>query len=326
MSDPLSSIQAQNLVNPDIPPLAGEVVSPVLEQPFTYQTSLGWARQIDASTAVSIDYVRVDGRDLNLRLRPNTIVAGKRFLAGLQIQPNSSRFRAAISKGESRYDGVILGLRRRMSRGLNLNASYTWSKATSDVGTAYDEIAQNLVQDVSDPFSAVQDGPSTRTDARHRVTVSAIVDAPWGIRVAPILMYRSALPVHTFEGLDTNADGQVNDKTALAYRYTVLTDAGTAMFEEAGACETVNCSRRAPFSQLNLRVSRGFGLWGSARVEAIAEVFNVFNAKNPSIPLTSRRLSSKGAPLASFMQPTAFAGDFQQPEQRVGQVGFRLTF
>ena len=32
------------------------------------------------------------------------------------------------------------------------------------------------------------------------------------------------------------------------------------------------------------------------------------------------------APLASFMQPTAFAGDFQQPEQRVGQVGFRLTF
>jgi hypothetical protein len=26
------------------------------------------------------------------------------------------------------------------------------------------------------------------------------------------------------------------------------------------------------------------------------------------------------------MQPTAFAGDFQQPEQRVGQVGFRITF
>ena len=55
-------------------------------------------------------------------------------------------------------------------------------------------------------------------------------------------------------------------------------------------------------------------------------MFNLFNAKNPFIPVTTRRLSGAGAPLTSFMQPTAFAGDFQQPEQRVGQVGFRITF
>jgi hypothetical protein len=42
--------------------------------------------------------------------------------------------------------------------------------------------------------------------------------------------------------------------------------------------------------------------------------------------LTSRRLSAAGAPLANFMQPVAYAGDFQQPEQRVGQIGFRFTF
>ena len=100
----------------------------------------------------------------------------------------------------------------------------------------------------------------------------------------------------------------------------------SANFEESGACETVNCSRRASFSQLNLRVSRSFPLWRSARIEAIAEVFNVFNAKNPSIPLTTQRLSATRTPLSSFMQPTAFAGDFQQPEQRVGQIGFRVTF
>ena len=95
---------------------------------------------------------------------------------------------------------------------------------------------------------------------------------------------------------------------------------------EIGPCETVNCSWRAPYSQLNLRISRGFSAGGSARVEAIAEVFNLLNAKNPSIPLTTRRLAATGAPLSSFMQPAAFAGDFQQPEQRVGQVGFRITF
>jgi len=326
VSDPLSTIAAQNQINPDIPPLAGEVVSPRLEQPFTYQTSLGWARELDPVTSLSADYLRVDGRDLNMRLRPNALVDGRRFLGDLPIQPNSIGFRTAISKGSSRYDAVVAAVRRRFSRGLDFNGSYTLAQATSDVGTAYDEIVQNLVQDVTNPFAPVQDGPSSRTDARHRVTVSAIVDAPWGVRVSPIVFYRSGLPVHTFEGIDVNRDGNVNDKTARAYRFGGLNDDGTATVEEAGACETVNCSRRAPFSQLNLRVSRVFTLGGGARLEAIGEVFNLFNAKNPFIPLLTQRLSATGAPLTSFMQPIAFAGDFQQPEQRVGQVGFRLTF
>jgi len=326
VGDPLAVIAAQNLVNPNAPPLAGEVVSPRLEQPFTYQTNLGWEKEVDPATAVSIDYVRVDGRDLNLRLRPNALVNGRRFLGDLQVQPNSISFRTAISKGSSRYDALIAGIRRRLSNGLDFNASYTLARATSDVGTAYDEIVQNLVQDVTDPFAPVQNGPSTRTDARHRVTASAIVEVPWGVRVSPIVFYRSALPVHTFEGIDLNRDGNVNDKTARAYRFAGLDDDGTARMDEAGACDTVNCSRRAPFSQLNLRVSRSFAVGGGVRIEAIGEVFNVFNATNPSLPLQTQRLSATGAPLSSFMQPTAFAGDVQQGEQRVGQVGFRLTF
>jgi hypothetical protein len=326
VSEPLSVIAAQNQVNPNIPSMAGEVVSPRLEQPYSLQTSLGWAREIDPTTAIYVDYVRVDGRDLNLRLRPNTLVGGRRFLADLTIQPNAIGFRTALSKGQSRYDALITSLQRRLSGRLDLNASYTLAKATSDVGSAYDEIVQNLIQDVTAPFASVQDGPSTRTDARHRVTLSAVIGAPWSFRVAPIFFYRSALPVHSFEGRDLNADGNVNDITANAYRYTGLNDAGVATFEDAGACETVNCSRRAPFSQLNLRISRGFALWRASRVEAIAEIFNLFNAKNPSLPLTTQRVSSAGAPLSSFMQPTAFAGDVQQPEQRVGQIGFRLTF
>ena len=180
-----------------------------------------------------------------MRVRPNTIVGGRRFLGDLAIQPNAIGFRTALSKGESRYDALIAAVRRRLSGRLDLNASYTLAKATSDVGSAYDEIVQNLIQDVSAPFGPVQDGPSTRTDARHRVTVSAIVEAPWNFRVAPIFFYRSALPVHTFEGRDLNADGNVNDITANAYRYTGLNDAGVATFEDMGPCETVNCSRRA---------------------------------------------------------------------------------
>jgi hypothetical protein len=325
-SDPLSSIAALNTVNPNAPPLAGQVLSPRIEQPHTFQTNVGWSHALGDAMALNVDYVRVQGRDLNVRFRPNMLVNGRRWLADLPIQPNGSQFRTAISKGESQYDAVTFGIRRRLSRGFDVNAWYSLSKSTSDIGTASDELDQNLVQDVRDPFGAVQDAPSMRTDARHRMTVTAIIEAPLGIRVAPFVMYRSALPVHTFEGLDLNADSNLNDKTALAYVFTELNDNGTATFEDHGACDTVNCSRRAPFSQVNLRISRSFAVRGPVRVEAIGEIFNAFNARNPFIPLTTRRLLNATTPNPAFMQPTAFAGDFQQPEQRVGQLGFRLTF
>jgi outer membrane receptor protein involved in Fe transport len=322
ISDPIESIRHLNAVTA---PAAAEVVSPLLEQPFTYQTNLGWAHQIGPSTTFTTDYVRVDGRDLNMRLRPNVVIGGRRLLADVGVQPNNINFRTALSKGSSRYDGLILALRRRMSAGVDMTAAYTLAKATSDVGTAYDELVQNLIEDINDPFAPVQQGPSARTDARHNVSVSAIVRAPFDIHVAPIFFYRSPLPMHTIEGVDMNADGVINEKTPVVYRYTGIDERGVASFETAGTCETVNCSRRAPFSQMNLRVSRAFPVAGSVRLEAIAEVFNLFDAKNPVLPTSQRRVTSGGVN-PQFMQPIAFAGDVGQPEQRIGQVGFRLTF
>jgi hypothetical protein len=327
-ADPISSIASQNEVNTSLAPLFGQVASPRLEQPYTRQTNVGFARQIDSTTALTVDYVRVDGRDINIRFRPNTrINGGPRRLADLPIRPNTLSIRTAVSKGESTYDGLIIGLRRRMSRGFDLTASYTLAKAESIIGTANDELDANNIQDATDPLNPVNTGPSVRTDARHRVTFSAVVQVPWGIQVAPIFIYRSALPLLTFEGVDTNNDSNTNDITARAYKFTGLNDDGTATFEDIGPCESVNCSRRAPFSQLNLRLSKSFRLRGTARVEAIGEVFNLFNARNPALPITSQRVNATtGAQQASFMQPVAYAGDFQQPEQRIGQIGFRFSF
>jgi len=325
IADSIDTIRHLNTVAAGPPP-AGEVVSPVLEQPYTIQFNAGWARQLGAARTFTADYVRVDGRDLNMRVRPNVLVNGRRWLSDVGVQPNGSGFRVALSKGTSRYDALILALRQRMTDGLDMTASYTLARATSDVGTAYDEINQNIIENIFDPFSGVQQGPSTRTDARHAIAITAIVRAPYGIDVAPIFMYRSALPMHTFEGIDLNGDGMVNERTQTAYRYTGLDErTGVATFEADGTCETVNCSRRAPFSQLNLRVSRAVPLGDRVRLEAIAEVFNLFNAANPVLPLSVARLSG-GAPNSQFMQPMSYAGDAGQSEQRVGQIGFRLMF
>ena len=282
-SDPLSTIAHLNEVDPALTPLFGQVISPRLEQPYTRQTNLGWAHQLDNDTALTVDFVRVEGRDINVRFRANTLVDGVRRLTPFGIRPNTIAFRAAVSEGEGLYQGMILGLRRRMSHGLDFSASYTLGKAESIIGTANDELDANNIQDAANPTADVNYGPTTRTDSRHRVTLSAVVRMPWGIQVSPFFIYRSALPLLTFEGQDLNADSNTNDITSLAYRYTGLNDDGTATFEENGDCKTVNCSRRAPFSQFNLRVSKGFRLFGTARIEAIGEVFNLFNAKNPAL-------------------------------------------
>ena len=63
-------------------------------------------------------------------------------------------------------------------------------------------------------------------------------------------------------------------------------------FKELGKCETINCGRGAAQSAFNLRVSKGFRIAGNARIEAIGEIFNLFNAKNPGTFTTRRYLGS----------------------------------
>ena len=101
-----------------------------------------------------------------------------------------------------------------------------------------------------------------------------------------------------------------------------------ATFEEIGDCNTINCSRGASQSSFNVRVSKTFRLMGTARVEAIVEAFNLFNALNPSGFTTARNTGTVANRVANpnFLKPTAFAGDFQQTEQRLGQIGFRFSF
>jgi outer membrane receptor protein involved in Fe transport len=331
VGQPISNIASQNEAGGALP-LIGHIASPVIKMPYSHQASIGWSHQLGETTALDVDFIRTEGRDLGWRPRPNQRVPGAgatapRRFASLGISP--ANFRTNVSTGESRYTGVNVGVRRRHQNGWSYNAWYSLSEALSTTGNASDELDSNNIQNILDPFGDVQFGPSARSDARHRINVTGVFEIPGGFQISPIFRFRSALPVNIIENIDRNADGQNNDIPATAYGFDGLDDSGTRKIKELGACETINCGRGAPFSQLNLRVSKSFPLAGRARIEAIGELFNVFNAKNPAgFVNPNRRLVSTANPTisSSFLQPTEFAGDFQNPEQRVGQIGFRLTF
>ncbi len=333
IGDPIAGIAAVNeITNPNGPFYNSHVATPRVLQPYTNQWSAGWSHELDAATVLDVDYVGTRGHDLGVRWPLNTKVnGGDRRFQDLGLSPASPTF--DLSVGASKFDGASVGIRRRMQKNISLNAWYALARAEGLGGLGVDELTTNLVQDAANPFADVQWGPSARTDARHKATVSAVIQLPGGIYASPIYRYRSALPVHIWTGYDVNNDGTNNDVYTTAYRFTGVDASGNASYEEIGDCTSINCGRGAAQSQFNLRVSKVFNLPRGFNLEAIGEVFNLFNAINPAFNIGSAAVgrfytgtATNHAANPVFMRPNAFAGDSGQPEQRVGQIGFRLTF
>ncbi len=332
VGDPVSTIAHLNEAGGALP-LNSHVASPRIRQPYSDQFSLGVSHQLGAATVVDVDYIHSEGRDLGWRIALNQRNPGSSSRQFADLGTSPANFTIDISDGKSKYNGLNVGVRRRMTAGLQFSAWYSLSEAKSLTGNGSDELNIQNIQNHLDPYADVQFGPSGRTDARHRTTLSAVWEAPGGFTVSPIFRYRSALPVNLTQGVDLNANGVNNDISDTAFKFNGLDADGNTTVKEIGPCKTINCGRGASQSQFNLRVSKGFRLVGTARLEAIAEVFNLFNAKNPSGFIGRRFTGTVANPVPNvsggvpqFLRPTEFAGDFQNPEQRVGQLGFRFTF
>jgi outer membrane receptor protein involved in Fe transport len=335
----LDLIRSQSQVAAGAAPLFGQWVDPLLQAPYAMQSNAGWSHELNGDSVLSIDYVNSLGRDLNFRPRlnqriPGTTIRRVSALLPAPLSPDSNATRPALSRGESRYDGLITSVRRRLSKGLDFTASYTLQRGRSNIGNASDELNTANIQSATNPFDApVQFGPNRTTDARHLISLSAVFDLPAGFHVAPVFFYRSALPVDLIDGRDLNLDGDATEIPAQAYAVTGFDKTtGKSTIEATGTCETVNCGRGWAQSQMNIRVSKMFKIVGRAKVEAIGELFNVFNAVNPgNATAVNRRVTIPTGALAgqqdpTLLQPTQFSGDFRRPEQRVGQLGFRFSF
>jgi hypothetical protein len=340
VNQPISNIASQNqVVNTGTFPLFGQFVDPRLEQPYQMQSNFGWSHELTTDTVLSIDYVNSIGRDLNLRPRVNQRIPGSlsnpRRLAAIipTINPNVNTTRPTVSRGKSEYNALIFSGRRRLSHGVDFSANYTLQKGISTIGSAADELNTANIQDPNNPFDDPRQlGPNLTTDARHLINLSATLQVKGGVQISPIFFFRSALPVNLIDGRDLNLDGDALDIPAKAYAVDAfdpnkpLASNQQVTFKEIGACETVNCGRGRSQTQTNVRISKMFRLRGRANVTAIGEVFNLFNAINPSGFRARVTNPTTGAADPQLLQPTTFSGDFRRPEQRVGQLGLRFTF
>lgn len=303
---PGQPLPPNQLTNPDVFP-PNEVASPTLATPYSRQASIGFSTELADWLGISLDLVSIDYRDIPFRFRanPNTGVGEPRRFTDF------GNFRIWYGKGRADYDGVNLGVRARVAQILVFQGFYTYSEADGNVLAGADEFRLTDVgfqpdlrigRDVSvnplDPLCNACFGP-LNTDARHRITLGGTWLAPLGITVAGMFRYRSATPYTVIAGDDLNGDG---------FRIDLPPDVSH-----------VNSERGDSFSQLDLRLSKEFKFTDSVGIEVIGEVFNVFNAENPA-----GFVGNRGAD--DFGQPTFFAGDPAQGEQRLAQLGLRLRF
>ena len=333
----LDLVRSQNQVTGSNPPF-GQYVDPLLQMPFQYQTNAGWSHMLTSDTVVSADFVYSLGRDLNMRPRVNQRIPGTtiRRIAALVpgLNPNSTGNRPAVSVGKAEYEALILSLHRRVSKGVEFVTGYKLSRALSNVGSSVDQLNAANIQDPNNPWDApVQFGPTSDTDARHSFNISGSITFKGGVRFSPVYHWRSALPVILIDGRDLNLDGDATEIPPLAFAVDSFDvnkpQFSQTTFKQIGACTTVNCGRGMPQQQMNFRVSKIFNLSGRARLEAIGEMFNVFNSANPGgfrARVTVPSGAQAGQPDPQLLEPTSYSGDFRRPEQRVGQLGIRFTF
>ncbi len=293
----------------DIPP-PNEVASPTFKTPFSRQASVGVSSQVTDWLGLSLDLANLEYRHLPYRFRGNPIDPA----TGQRRFPQFGNFRIWYGQGKADYSAVNLSFRARVSQQFYLQGFYTYGNARGNVLVGADEFRltdagfqpdlkggpkKDVTVNPLNPNCGACSGPLD-TDAHHRVTIGATYLGPWGVGVSGVFRYRSALPFMIYSGTDLNGDG-----------FSIDLPPGVGH---------VNEGRGHSFSQFDLRLSKDFIFTGTIGIEILAEVFNIFNTKNPA--------GYRGdiTQPASFGQPSKYAGDPLQGEQRLLQFGARVHF
>lgn len=299
----------------DIPP-PNEVAAPnITNVPYSDQISLGYSWEVTDRLGLNFEAVRVWYKDIPFRMRGNPSLdengnpytnadgSARRRFADFGIGHN---WRLWSGGGKANYQGFNIGAHARVSQTLELQGFYTLSNTDGNVLTGADEFRltgadfqpdmHRLGRDASintlDPWCSACFGP-LYSDAKHRVTLSAVYQAPFGFNVSGVLRYRSGYPYTKLAGHDVNGDAFSNDLDP--------------------SVSHVNTERGDSFNQIDVRVGKEFRFGSTYGIEVIGEIFNLLNSDNPD------NFVSSG-------EPQAYAGDPGQGEQRLAQLGVRVRF
>ncbi len=279
-----------------------------LQNASSTQASVEVEQRVGRGGTVSLGYSYLSGGGLLMAINqnvPSCVPSGlNNGCRPVAAYANDSRYSSA---GDSTYHALLVTFTQRPARWGYYRASYTLAKAMSNVGEFF-------FSGPIDPFDLSKDWARADNDRRHLFVFSGGLQSPntraqsvWqalthGFQLSTMLQAYSATPFNITSGVTT-----------------VQGTAGRPVVGDAFIPR--NAGVGDAFFTMSTRLSRQFTLRGTVQLEALAEVFNLFNTVNESARNTNFGTGAYPTnPSASFGQVTA-VGD-----PRSAQFAVRLRF
>jgi outer membrane receptor protein involved in Fe transport len=336
--------------NPTIPPpltalvdgATGRLMDPHYRNPVSQQFNFGYQWAATQNSVVEIEYVHVLGLHENKTVNINPLINGVRPLsdafAAAEV-PVLGRVMDEQSVNRSRYDGMNISYRQRMTRHVSVNANYTLSRAmgwsVQSGGADASSGFRNYPHDPLNIWDPRDFGP-TDNDERHHISLSGIIQLPWGFQVAPIITYGSARPYDLISGFDVLARGSGYSRPVIVPNgsptdYTAFdnstpnngSDAALACIA-AGQCHQVGYDtvRGNAYFDMDMRVAKNIRVHEGWNLQLIFQAFDLTNKTNYGSNFHNTNTSG------AFMTPEGFINPSSSftPRAFVGEFGARFTF
>jgi hypothetical protein len=289
-------------------------INPAIEDGHSEQASVAVERAIGQRLSLTAGYSYLRGHGIIMQRNVNvpTLTVAQAAALGVpnlgRPNPNFANVNQYDALGDSWFDGLTVSLMTRTAPWGRARVSYTLSKALDDVGNAFFNTPQ-------DNFDILADKGPSDNDQRHRIVVSgtfgdgtsaAIRRALAGVEIGYVFSYGTPLPFNIVTGGDRNNDTTVNDRPEGVGRNSARFSCFSNIAEDCGG------------STFDLRLSRPIRVGSRQRVDAMLEVFNLFNHVNTVN--VNNTIGTGPTPSPTFRQVTAI-GDMRQM-----QLGVRWSF
>jgi hypothetical protein len=189
-----------------------------IRNPYTQRWSLGVQRELPWDLIMEASYVGSAGRklfvseDLNPVANPAT---------GARLFPNFGPRRWRSSGANSNYHSAQLRVDKRLSRGFQINTSYTWSKLMDQISEVFatDQTNSSLASVPAFLGGLKLDYGPSDYHRKHRLAINYVWDLPGprtgflgllagGWQISGITTFQSGAPFTIINGADRNGDGQ----------------------------------------------------------------------------------------------------------------------
>jgi hypothetical protein len=313
--------------------LAPATVDPHLQNASLDSWNVNLQRQVASNLAVTIGYLGSRGRNLRISRNINQPVNGVRPFQTLSdsspILPGArlGNITQVEGSGFSSYHAGWVSATKRLSGGLQFDASYTWSKSLDTNSLNSSGFAVQDAYDISNQYGL------SDFDARHRLVVSAIYAPPFtghalarGWQIAVVVQSQSGNPVNivtsnaSLNGVPNTVRPDVTGPIQIIGSVDQWFD--TSVF--AAVDRFGNLGRNVvigpAFHNTDVSVTKNVPLGGRVSVQLRADVFDVFNHPNFGPPGNIVGTPTFGR-ITRTRLPTGEAGSSRQI-----QLAAKLTF